>query len=100
MVDNSEMIFGVRAVIEAIQAGKEIDKILVKKDIQSDLSKELFAVLKGTLIPDNETETNSHIRRLTDDERVEEIAHMLSGAKLTEAALNNARALLEVSNSK
>ena len=47
MVDNSEMIFGVRAVIEAIQAGKEIDKILVKKDIQSDLSKELFAVLKG-----------------------------------------------------
>ena len=49
---------------------------------------------------DNETETNSHIRRLTDDERVEEIAHMLSGAKLTEAALNNARALLEVSNSK
>ena len=51
MVDKSEMIFGVRAVIEAIQAGKEIDKILIKKDIQSDLSKELFAVLKGTLIP-------------------------------------------------
>ena len=51
MVDQSEMIFGVRAVIEAIQAGKEIDKILVKKDIQSDLSKDLFAVLKGTLIP-------------------------------------------------
>ena len=49
---------------------------------------------------DKRNETNSHIRRLTDDERVEEIAHMLSGAKLTEAALNNARALLEVSNSK
>ena len=44
---------------------------------------------------DNEKETNSHIRRLTDEERVEEIAHMLSGATLTEAALNNARALLE-----
>ena len=43
---------------------------------------------------DNETETNSHIRRLTDAARVEEIAHMLSGATLTEAALNNARALL------
>lgn len=51
MIEKSEMIFGVRAVIEAIQAGKEIDKILVKKDIQSDLSKELFAILKGTLIP-------------------------------------------------
>ena len=49
--EQNEMIFGVRAVIEAIQAGKEIDKILVKRDIQSELSKELFAVLKGTLIP-------------------------------------------------
>ena len=28
-----------------------LDKILVKKDIQSDLSKELFAALKGLLIP-------------------------------------------------
>lgn len=45
---------------------------------------------------DNDNETNSHIRRLTDDERIEEIAHMLSGATLTEAALNNARALLGV----
>ncbi len=43
---------------------------------------------------DNETETNSHIRRLTDEERIEELAHMLSGATLTEAALNNAKALL------
>lgn len=45
---------------------------------------------------DNEVETNSHIRRLTNDERVEELAHMLSGATLTEAALNNARALLKL----
>lgn len=43
---------------------------------------------------DNDTETNSHIRRLTSEERVEEIAHMLSGATLTEAALSNAKALL------
>lgn len=41
------MIFGIRAVIEAIEAGKEIDKILVKRDLQSDLSKELFDVLRG-----------------------------------------------------
>lgn len=45
---------------------------------------------------DNETETNSHIRRLTDEERVGEIAHMLSGATLTDAALNNAKALLGI----
>lgn len=48
---------------------------------------------------DNETETNSHIRRLTDEERVAEIAQMLSGATLTEAALNNARSLLSARNS-
>ncbi|MDD6892060.1 MAG: RNA methyltransferase substrate-binding domain-containing protein, partial [Bacteroidales bacterium] len=51
MIEKNEMIFGARAVIEAIQAGKEIDKVLVKKDIQSELSKELFAALKETFIP-------------------------------------------------
>lgn len=49
--EKSDMIFGVRAVIEAIEVGKDIDKILVKRDIQSDLSKELFAALKGKFIP-------------------------------------------------
>lgn len=43
---------------------------------------------------DNDDATNSHIIELTDEQRIEEIAHMLSGSTLTEAALNNARALL------
>lgn len=46
---------------------------------------------------DSDTETNSHIRCLTNEERTEEIAHMLSGATLTEAALSNARSLLTAS---
>jgi len=46
---------------------------------------------------DNDKETNSHIRRLNENERVAEIAQMLSGAKLTEAALNNAKELLKSS---
>ena len=45
---------------------------------------------------DNEHETVSQIRRLTPEERVEEIAHMLSGEKLSEAALQNARELLKI----
>ena len=45
------MIFGTRAVIEAIQAGKEVDKILMRRDLQGDLSRELFAIIKGTDIP-------------------------------------------------
>ena len=47
---------------------------------------------------DTETGTNSYIRKLVPDERIHEIAHMLSGSTLTEAALNNARALLENQN--
>ena len=43
---------------------------------------------------DTETGTNSHIRQLNQKERIHEIANMLSGATLTEAALNNAKALL------
>jgi len=45
------MIFGIRAVIEAVQAGKEIDRLLIKKDLQGDLSIELFAAIKGLDIP-------------------------------------------------
>ena len=40
----NEMVFGIRAVIEAIQADKEVDKILVKRDLQGDLSKELSLI--------------------------------------------------------
>ena len=47
---------------------------------------------------DTETETISHITRLSKEERVEEIAHMLSGATLSTEALNNARALLAENN--
>lgn len=45
---------------------------------------------------DHENGTSSHIVKLTEDERVMEIAHMLSGTVLTEAAINNARELLRV----
>ncbi len=44
------MIFGIRAVIEAVEAGKEIDKIIVRKDLQGDLAKELFSVLNSNNI--------------------------------------------------
>ncbi|MDR2805799.1 MAG: 23S rRNA (guanosine(2251)-2'-O)-methyltransferase RlmB [Dysgonamonadaceae bacterium] len=47
----TEMIFGTRAVIEAIQAGKEVDKILMRRDLQNDLSRELFNIVKTTSIP-------------------------------------------------
>ena len=45
------MIFGIRAVMEAIQAGREVDKIMVKKDLQGDLIRELGELLKGQMVP-------------------------------------------------
>lgn len=44
---------------------------------------------------ENDTGTSSHITRLDNDERIREIANMLSGEELTEAAINNAKALLK-----
>ena len=38
----SDYIFGLRAIIEAIQAGKEIDKIYIKKDLSGPLAAELI----------------------------------------------------------
>ncbi len=45
------MIFGIRAVIEAAEAGKDIDKVLVKRGLQGNLFKELQQVLRTHEIP-------------------------------------------------
>lgn len=45
---------------------------------------------------DNEKETTSHIVRLDENDRVVEIANMLSGSVLTEEALSNAKVLLGI----
>lgn len=39
--------------------------------------------------------TRSHIKQLSYEERIEEIAHMLSGSEITQAAISNAKALLK-----
>lgn len=46
-----EMIFGLRAVIEAVQAGKDIDRVIVKRDLQGELFRELQEVLSMYEIP-------------------------------------------------
>lgn len=44
---------------------------------------------------DTDDATVSHIRQLSDEERVEQLARMLSGTQMTEAAMQNARELLK-----
>ena len=46
MTKREDMVFGIRAVIEAVEAGKEIDRVLLKRDFSGELAGELFAVLK------------------------------------------------------
>ncbi|MDE7381033.1 MAG: 23S rRNA (guanosine(2251)-2'-O)-methyltransferase RlmB [Muribaculaceae bacterium] len=49
--ERQEYIFGLRAVIEAIESGKSIDKVLIRKDLSGDLAKELIAVTREYDIP-------------------------------------------------
>ncbi|MDR1336312.1 MAG: 23S rRNA (guanosine(2251)-2'-O)-methyltransferase RlmB [Tannerella sp.] len=43
---NDGLIFGIRAVMEAVRSGRDIDRLLVKKELQGDSVRELFALLK------------------------------------------------------
>ena len=43
----NEMIFGIRAIVEALEANKEIDKIILQKDLDSAQSQMLFASLRS-----------------------------------------------------
>lgn len=45
------MIFGIRAVIEAVEAGKDIDKVLVKRELSGELFMELQEQLRRYEIP-------------------------------------------------
>lgn len=48
----SQMLFGIRPLLEAIKAGETIEKIIIQKDLQGDLFKELNETLKkGDKIP-------------------------------------------------
>lgn len=46
-----EMIFGIRAVMEALDAGKTFDKILLRRDMSSALGKELLQKLSDAVVP-------------------------------------------------
>lgn len=50
-MEKTEMIFGTRAVIEAIRAKREIEKIFVQSGLNNDLIKELIQVAKTNGVP-------------------------------------------------
>lgn len=51
MIDKSQVVFGIRAVIEAIESGKQVDKVLMKKDLGGELARELLSVTREYNVP-------------------------------------------------
>ncbi len=50
-METNEYIFGLHSVFEAIEAGRDIDKILVKKDLHSDMAVRLHDLARRYQIP-------------------------------------------------
>lgn len=50
-INEENLIFGTRAVIEAVNAGKEIDKIIIQKGLSNQLYTELRKAIKDLDIP-------------------------------------------------
>lgn len=50
-MSEDNLIFGIRAVIEAINAGKEIEKILLQKGLSNELFNQLRKAMSGKEIP-------------------------------------------------
>lgn len=48
---SADFIYGTRAVIESIEAGKEVDKILLQKDLKNELILELQSLAKDYSVP-------------------------------------------------
>jgi 23S rRNA (guanosine2251-2'-O)-methyltransferase len=50
-MEKNEMIYGTRAVLEAIVAGKQIEKIMIQSGLNNDLIRELINKAKGANLP-------------------------------------------------
>ncbi len=50
-VKEKTMVFGIRAVMEAIEAGKEFDRILIRRDMNSAIGRELVEATRGRNLP-------------------------------------------------
>ena len=63
-MERSDYIFGVRPVLEAFEASKTIDKILIKRDINGELVKEVLQKAKEYNIPVQRV-PNEKLNRIT-----------------------------------
>ena len=51
MIDKSQYIYGIHAVLEAIEAGKDIDKILLSKTLNDETAREISDKARQLRVP-------------------------------------------------
>jgi len=88
---SGEIADKVGALMDRLSQGRQVLAITHLPQVASR-GQDHFVVFKE----DNEEATFTRIRKLDREERITEIAKMLSGEEVTEAALSNARVLLRV----
>lgn len=88
---SGEIAEKVGAIMERISGDMQVMSITHLPQVAS-MGKDHFSVYKE----DTADATYTRIRKLNKDERIVEIARMLSGESVTEAALSNARVLLRI----
>lgn len=88
---SGEIADKVGTIMDTLASGRQVIAITHLPQVASK-GAEQFVVYKE----DTSTATYTRMKKLTQDERVTEIAKMLSGEELSDAALSNARILLRI----
>jgi 23S rRNA (guanosine2251-2'-O)-methyltransferase len=86
-MEEENLIFGTRAVIEALNAGKDIEKILIQKGLSNELYSQLRQALRGQTVP-LQFVPPEKLKRITDKNHQGVVAY------LTEITYYNAGELL------
>jgi 23S rRNA (guanosine2251-2'-O)-methyltransferase len=74
-MNEENLIFGTRAVIEALNAGKDIEKIVLQKGLSNELYNQLRQALKGQTVP-LQFVPPEKLKRLTDKNHQGVIAYL------------------------
>jgi len=74
-MEEENLIFGTRAVIEALDAGKDIEKILVQKGLSNELYSQLRKALHGNTVPIQFVPPEK-LRRITDKNHQGVVAYL------------------------
>lgn len=86
-MEEANLIFGTRAVIEAVEAGKDIEKIYIQKGLSNELYHQLRTALRGQAVP-IQIVPPEKLKRITDKNHQGVVAY------LTQITYYNAEELL------